>query len=50
MVCGSKNGYHKDMRLKKIELHAQNMIPILGSIVNIIGKDLYDHLMVHENR
>ena len=30
--------------LKESELHAQNMIIILGSIVNIMG-DLYDHLM-----
>ena len=42
--CGSKNGLKKDMCLKKIELRAQNMTAILGSIINIIG-DLYDHLM-----
>ena len=35
----------KDMRLKKIGVHAQNMITILVSIVNIIEEDLYDHLM-----
>jgi hypothetical protein len=29
----------------KIGLHAQNMNTILGSIVNVIGVDLYDHLM-----
>jgi hypothetical protein len=43
--CGSKNKYQKDMCLKESELHAQNMITILGSIViNIMG-DVYDHLM-----
>ena len=33
--CGSKNRYHKDMFLRSIALHAQNMVPILSSIVNI---------------
>jgi hypothetical protein len=46
VICfGSKNGYQKDMGLKEIGLHVQNMITILGSIVNSIGRDLYDHLM-----
>ena len=36
--CGSKNGYQKDMCLKEIGLHAQNMIIILDSIVNVIGE------------
>ena len=43
--CGFKNGYQKDMYLIEIGLRAQNMIPILGSIVNIIGGNLYDHLI-----
>ena len=46
MICfGSKNGYQKNVDLKEIGLHVQNMITILGSIVNYIGRDLYDHLM-----
>ena len=32
-----KNGHQKDMSLKEIALHAQNMLSILGSIVNITG-------------
>ena len=35
----------KYMFLKKIVLRAQNMLTISGSIVNVIGEDLYDHLM-----
>jgi hypothetical protein len=35
----------KKMCLKEIGLCVQNMITALGSIVNIIGGDLYDHLM-----
>ena len=42
--CGSKNIYQKDTCLKEIRLLAQNIITILGSIANIIGGDLYDHL------
>jgi hypothetical protein len=34
---GSKNAYWKDMCSKKIGLCGQNMITILGSIVNMIG-------------
>ena len=34
--CGSKNGHQKDMSLKEIGLHAQNMLTILGSKVNMI--------------
>jgi hypothetical protein len=33
--CGFKNGWHKDMFLKGIGSHAQTMIAILGSMVNI---------------
>ena len=36
---GCKNGHQKDMCLKEIGLHAQNMLIVLGSIVNIIGED-----------
>ena len=43
--CGSKNGHKTDVCLKDIELHAQNILTILGSIVNRIRGDLYDHLM-----
>ena len=32
--CGFKNGYHRNMCLKKYGLHAQNMVTILGSLVN----------------
>ena len=35
--CGSNNRYQKDMCLKEIGLHAQNIRTILGSTVNIIG-------------
>ena len=35
VMCGSKNGYQKDMCLTKIGLHAHNMITILDSTVNI---------------
>ena len=31
--------------LKEVGLRAQNMVTILGSIVNMIGEDLYDHLI-----
>ena len=48
VVCGLvgyKNGHQKDTCSKEIGPHAQNMMTIPGSIVNIIGGDLYDHLM-----
>jgi hypothetical protein len=35
--------------LKEIGLYAQNMIIILGSIMNIIGEDLYEHENLHLN-
>ena len=35
--CGSKNRHQKDMCLKYIQLHAQNMIYIPIAIINIIG-------------
>ena len=35
--CGSKNGHQRDMCLKEIQaLHAQNMLTILSSIINMI--------------
>ena len=34
--CNPKNIYQKDTYLKDIGLHAENMISILGSIVNMI--------------
>ena len=40
----SKNGHQKDMCLKEIELCVQNMLTIIGSIIDMIG-GLYDHLM-----
>ena len=33
--CGSNNRYQKDMCLEEIGLRAQNMIAILGSIIEI---------------
>ena len=41
--CGSKNKYQKDMCLKEIGLHPQNMVIILNLIINING-GLYDYL------
>ena len=46
--CGSKSGHENGiMRLKEIELCAQDLLTILGSLVIniIIEGDLYDHLM-----
>ena len=42
---GSMNGYQKAMCLNDIGLRDQNMITNLNSTVNMIGVDLYDHLM-----
>ena len=42
--CDFENGFQKDICLKEIGLCAQNMLTFLGSIVNIIDGDLYDHL------
>ena len=36
--CGFKNGYPNDMCSKEIGQRAQNMITILGSIVNTIKR------------
>ena len=35
----------KDMCLKEIELHAQNLLTILGPIENILGGNLCDQFM-----
>ena len=35
--CGSKNEHKKDMCLKEVGLHAQNVITILDSVDNIVG-------------
>ena len=46
--CGSKNGHQKGiMYFKEIGLHAQKMLTILGSILNIFGggRDPYEYLM-----
>ena len=32
--CGSKNGHQKDTCLKEIGLSAQNMLTIVGSMIN----------------
>lgn len=37
--CDSKTGSQKDMCFNKIELHAQNTITVLGSIVNILWEE-----------
>ena len=36
--CGSKNGQWKNMWINKSRLHAQNVLSILGSMVNVNGK------------
>ena len=43
--CGSKNGHQKCVYMNEVTLHAQKHDTILGSIINIIVKDLYDQLM-----
>ena len=43
--CGFKNTYPKDMSFQEFGLHAQIMITILSSLVNIIGEDIYDQLL-----
>jgi hypothetical protein len=35
--CGSKNTQQKDLCVKGVGLHVQNMMIVGGSIVNIIG-------------
>ena len=36
--CGSKDSHQKEICLTEIGLRAQNVLAILGSIVNIIGE------------
>lgn len=36
--CGPKNGHLKNMRFEEIGLYVQNMLIILDSIVDIIGR------------
>lgn len=43
--CGSKNLHQKEMYLKEIRWHAQNMLTILASKVYMIEWALNDHLM-----
>ena len=43
--CECKNWHQQDMCLKEIVLHAQNMMTILGSIINKFGEDPHDHLL-----
>ena len=39
--CDSNNGYQNGVCLREIGPHAQNMLSIIGSIFNIIGKTTY---------
>ena len=42
--CNSKNEFQKDMCSKEIvSLRTQNVLTVLGSIVNKIWRNLYDH-------
>ena len=43
--CGSKNGHQINIRIKEVALRDQNVLTILNWVVNVIEKDLYDHLM-----
>jgi hypothetical protein len=37
----------KDMHVKEIRLHAaENILTILASIINIVGRDLYGHFII----
>ena len=38
LKCGSKNKHLKDMCFEEVGLHAQSMLTILGSIINMIGE------------
>ena len=46
--CGSKNEHLKDMCLQDTGIHAQNILTILGSIINMIGGPLYELLYMIE--
>lgn len=43
--CGSKKWSQKDVCLWEIKLHIHNLMIFMSPIVNIIEKDLFDHLM-----
>jgi hypothetical protein len=47
--CGSKNTYQKDMFVKEIRLHVENMITILDPYSQLNKGDLNDHVNEHEN-
>jgi hypothetical protein len=47
--CGSKNTYRKDMFVKEIRLHVENMITILDSYSQLNKGDLNDHINEDEN-
>ena len=47
--CGYENGHQKDIFLKHIGLHAQNVLAILGSIVNTIDRGPMRPLYGHGN-
>ena len=36
----------EDMHVKEIGLHVENIITIIDSIINIVGRDLYDHFII----
>lgn len=40
---GFKDEHHKNTCLKDIGIHAQNVLAIIGLIMNMIGGSLYDH-------
>ena len=43
--CGSKNGHQKKIIwLKEIDLLAQNMLTVLGSIVDMFGSGVGDYI------
>lgn len=43
---GFKNGHKRNMCSANIGLHAQDLLEILGTIVNVIAGHLYDHFLV----
>lgn len=43
--CGFKNRHSKDMCLKESGLHAQTMLTIPDSTMNMIGGHMYDYSM-----
>ena len=43
--CGSKRGHQLNMRLKHVALHAQNMLTISSSTINMIKRDIYKQPM-----